>query len=88
MFIDLTVARTGAELGVNVSTIIDYEGVDYASARKGAPNLTYHPKDPDHNYPNGHGSFVTIRGRRKEDNPVLVEQSPEDIRGLLNQEGA
>ncbi len=76
---------------VNVATIIDFEGITYpvnttirSTPRTGSvPNLTYHPNDEGQTYPMGNGALVTIRGRRKEENPAMVEQSPEDIQQLL-----
>tara|TARA_R110001583_G_scaffold25563_2_gene92278 strand:+ start:460 stop:765 length:306 start_codon:yes stop_codon:yes gene_type:complete len=86
-FITLTVAHTGQPLGVNVVTIIDFEATQYpvneSRLRDGVPNLTYHDNDRGQTYPMGNGSQVTIKGRSSDRNPVLVEQSPEDITALL-----
>ncbi len=85
-FIDLTLARTGESLIVNTSTIIDVEGLTYASPRDGAPNITFSKRDPGHHFPMGAGSFVTIRGRRKEENPAMVEQTAEQVAVLIREE--
>ena len=84
-FITLTVIPDGHTLVVNAAHIIDVQafqliGVQFRD-HAGQNTTTL-----ENGCTFGNGALVTIKGRAKDRNPVLVEQSPEDIFALLQPE--
>jgi hypothetical protein len=85
-FITLTVIPDGHTLVVNAAHIIDVQAFQLIGSQfrdHAGQNTT----TLENGCTFGNGARVTIKGRAKDRNPVIVEQSPEDIFALL-QEGA